>query len=83
MTRNDMLMPRGPYSFKTAGLTLVAGVGMAILYVYFPLLAVSFFVDVGDWLLPVVGIAAGVFWLVLFVAAVREHASDERYLRTF
>src|SRR4051812_43039605 len=83
MTRNDVTRPRGPYTLRTAGLTLAAGAGMAVLYVFFPLLAIAFFVDLGGWLLPITGIAALVFWLVLFVLAVREHASDQRYLRTF
>ena len=83
MTRNDLLMPRGPYSMRTASLTLAGGVGMAVLYVFFPLLLVSIFFPLGPWLLVVTGIAAAVFWLVLFVASVREHAADERFVKTF
>ena len=83
MTRNDLIMPRGPYSLKTAGLTLAGGVGMAVLYVFFPLLLVSVFAPIGPWILVAAGIAAVVFWIVLFVAAVREHAADERFLKSF
>jgi hypothetical protein len=83
VSRKDLLIPKGPSKLRMLALTLVGGVSMALLYVWPPLMIVvmlSSSVGVATaWIWLTVAIAAAVFWLALFMLAVRESAADRRY----
>ena len=82
VTRDDLLLPKGPGTLHMLAVTLVGGVAAALLYVWPPLMIVVIIstVSVGTaWIWLTVGIAAVVFWLTLFTLALRESAADRRY----
>jgi hypothetical protein len=82
ISREDLLIPKGPSKLRMLALTFVGGIAMAMLYVWPPLMIVALVSSIGvraEWFWLTIAIAAAVFWLTLFTLAVRESAADRRY----
>jgi hypothetical protein len=81
-TRADLAVPRGPGSPRMLAVTALLGTICALLYVWPVLMIVVLTTTVSVatvWIWVPVGIAALVFWVLLYVAAVHESAADRRY----
>jgi hypothetical protein len=82
VARRDLLIPSGPPTAKLLGLTFVGGIGMTVLYVLAPAMAILIVTPVkvpAQWFWVGVGVTAITLWLALFVLAIWEEASDRRY----
>jgi hypothetical protein len=73
--REDLLAPSHSKPLTLAALCLVCGVMLAVLYVYFPLLLITFAgVDLGGWLMGSVAVGAVASAVLLY----RWERRDER-----
>jgi hypothetical protein len=82
VTREDLLIPKGPSELQMLALTLVGGICCSLLYVWPPLMIVVLLSSGGvtaAWIWLTVAVAAVVFWLALFTFAMRESVADRRY----
>ena len=82
VSRSDLLIPRGHGVPKMLALTFVGGVGMAVLYVLAPLMAILIATSAhvpALWLWIGIGGVAITLWLTLLLLAVRESGADRRY----
>jgi hypothetical protein len=82
VTREDLLIPKGPSELKMLAVTCVGGICCSLLYVWPLLMIVVLTTSTGvdaAWIWLTVAGAALVAWLSLFTLAVRESAADRRY----
>jgi len=70
--REDLLLPNEAGKLRTLGLCLIGALGMTILFVGFPLLAVAIFVPLGRWYLISLGCTFLGLTVLLFLVSTWE-----------
>lgn len=82
ITRADLIVPGGGDRLLTIGASLACGLGVSLLYVFWPLMLIAFLgVDLGGWMLPVVLVAALAFAAALYVWELRNRRDVAEELR--
>jgi hypothetical protein len=76
--QRDLLIPTGADRLRLLGACLLCGVGLSVLWIYFPMLMVSIAIDhdFGFWKWTGMGVFAALAGLALFVCAVTD---EQRY----
>jgi hypothetical protein len=77
----DFLLPNEAGRFRTFFNCSFCALGLTFLYVFFPLMMVSFFVSLGQWFGVALGISFVGLTVVLYRVAVRETRELRRLAR--
>jgi hypothetical protein len=82
VTSADLVVPRSGSLLVLTLACIACGLGLALLFVFWPLMLVAFLdVGVGRWIVPAVLVAGLIFaaWLFIWELRVRRDVADELF----